>query len=174
MECSPGMRTIGAFAVAVILAGCASFDGRGLVPGQSRAADVEALMGTPADRVTQANGDTLLYYSRLPEGRKTYVATIGSNGLLRGIEQRLNYENIGKVVPNATTAKEVRLLLGPPYRITRMDRLQRDVWEYPWKIAEERRILWVQVSRDGVVREVIEMHDFESDPPSGSDDSGKD
>jgi hypothetical protein len=168
------MRIIAALAVAFLLAACASFDGRGLVPGKSTAGDVEALMGTPADRVTRPNGDTLLYYSRLPEGRATYVATIGPDGVLRGIEQRLNYESIGKIVPHATTAKEVRELLGPPYRITSMDRLKRDVWEYPWRNAEDRRMLWVQVSGDGIVREVIEMHDFESDPPSGGDDSGKD
>jgi hypothetical protein len=167
------MKTIAALAGALIVAGCASFDGRGLVPGQARAADVEALMGTPAERATQANGNTLLYYSRLPEGRKTYVATIGPDGLLRGIEQRLNFETMGKIIPNSTSAKEVRQLLGPPYRVARMDRLQRDVWEYPWQNAEDRRILWVQFSDDGIAREVIEMHDYESDPPSG-DDSGKD
>jgi hypothetical protein len=48
-----------------------------------------------------------------------------------------------------------------------MDRQRRDVWEYPWRNVEEKRILWLQLSYDGVVREVTEMHDFESDPPSG-------
>jgi hypothetical protein len=33
--------------------------------------------------------------------------------------------------------------------------------------VDEKRILWPSLSDDGVVREVIEMHDFESDPVSG-------
>jgi len=156
---------------ACLLAGCASFDGRGLVPGKSSEAEVEKLMGKPAERVAQPNGERRLYYSRLPLGRKMFVATIGPDGLLRGIEQRLTYEHIRKVAPNASSAAQVRELLGPPYRVVRMDNLQRDVWEYPWQLAEERRILWLQFSYDGVVREVIEMHDYESDPPSGADSS---
>ena len=41
------------FAVAAaILAGCASFDGRGLEPGKSSAAEVVALMGAPAEKLS--------------------------------------------------------------------------------------------------------------------------
>jgi len=151
-----------------LLAGCASFGGSSLVPGKSTRAEVEGTMGRPAEALTRANGDTLLYYSRLPFGRAMYVATVGSDGVLRGIEQRLTRQNIAKVAAGAQ-AKEVRELLGPPFRAVRMERMQRDVWEYPWREVEDRRILWVQFSNDGQVREVIEMHDYESDPPSGPD-----
>jgi hypothetical protein len=152
---------------AALLGGCAAFDGRGLEPGKARAADVEAVMGTPVERVAQPDGGSRLYFTRLPFGRANYVATIGPDGLLRGIEQQLKFENIKRIAPNVTTTKEVRELLGPPARIVRMARQQRDVWEYPWQLGEDRRILWVQHSYDGTVREVIEMHDYESDPPSG-------
>jgi hypothetical protein len=64
-------------------------------------------------------------------------------------------------------AQQVRELLGPPYRSVYMKLIDRDVWEYPWRIVEDKRMLWVQFSRDGIVQEIIEMHDFESDPPSG-------
>jgi hypothetical protein len=167
------MKTLAFIMAALTLGACASFDGRGLVPGQSRAADVERTMGTPDQRLTLPNGDTTLYYSRLPEGRKMYVATIGADGTLRGIEQRLDYPFIKKIVPDSTTTKQVRELLGPPWTASRMPRQQREVWEYPWKNVEDRRILWVQFSDDGIVREVIEQHDYQSDPPSG-DDGGKD
>ncbi len=155
--------------LALALGGCASFDGRGLVAGKSSEAEVEKLMGPPAERVAQANGDRLLYYPRLPNGRKTFVATVGPDGMLRGIEQRLSFDYIRKLTPNVSSAKQVRELLGPPYRVVRMGNLQRDVWEYPWQNVEDRRMLWVQFSYDGMLREVIEMHDYESDPPSGSD-----
>ena len=32
-----------------LLAGCAGYSGRGLVPGQSTAADLQAVMGAPAE-----------------------------------------------------------------------------------------------------------------------------
>jgi hypothetical protein len=156
----------GMLAGALLLAGCASFDGSSLVAGKATRAEVEATMGRPAEVLPRANGDTLLYYSRLPFGREMYVATLGADGVLRGIEQRLTRENIAKV-KEGMRAKEVRELLGPPYQAVRMERLQRDVWEYPWREGSDLRILWVQIASDGQVREVIEMHDFESDPPSG-------
>jgi hypothetical protein len=154
------------FAGLALLAGCASFSGSSLVPGKSTRAEVEGTMGRPAEVLSRPNGDSLLYFSRLPFGRQMYVATVGSDSVLRGIEQRLTRQNIAKVAAGAQ-AKEVRELLGPPFRAVRMERMQRDVWEYPWREVEDQRILWVQFSADGQVREVIEMHDFEADPPSG-------
>jgi outer membrane protein assembly factor BamE (lipoprotein component of BamABCDE complex) len=161
-------KITGILAGLALLAGCASFSGSSLVPGKSTRAEVEATMGRPADVLSRPNGDTLLYYSRLPFGREMYVATVGPDGVLRGIEQRLTRQNVARVAAGAQ-AKEVRELLGPPFRAVRMERMQRDVWEYPWREIEDRRILWVQFSNDGQVREVIEMHDYESDPPSGPD-----
>jgi hypothetical protein len=162
------IRTASILMGLALFAGCASFNGSGLVPGKSTRAEVEASMGRPAEVLSRPNGDTLLYYSRLPFGREIYVATVGSDGVLRGIEQRLTRQNIAKVASGAQ-AKEVRELLGPPFRVVRMTRMARDVWEYPWREIEDRRMLWVQFSNDGQVREVIEMHDYESDPPSGPD-----
>ena len=161
-------KIAGILAGLALLAGCASYSGSSLVPGKSTRADVEATMGRPAEVLQRPNGDTLLYYSRLPFGREMYVATVGSDGVLRGIEQRLTRQNIAKVAAGAQ-AKEVRELLGPPFRSVHMSRMQRDVWEYPWREVSDLRILWVQFAADGQVREVIEMHDYESDPPSGPD-----
>jgi len=160
------IRMFNVLAGIALLAGCASYSGSSLAPGKSTRAEVEATMGRPAEVLSRPNGDTLLYYSRLPFGREIYVATVGSDGVLRGIEQRLTRQNIAKVAAGAQ-AKEVRELLGPPFRAVRMERMQRDVWEYPWREVSDLRILWVQFAADGQVREVIEMHDYESDPPSG-------
>ena len=157
------MRLSGLLA-ALLLAGCASFDGRTLVPGKASAKEVTTLMGDPALELKRANGDTWLYFTRYPFGRATFVATLGADNVLRGIDQRLVYANIYKV-KEGMRAEEVRELLGPPREITRLPRQQRDVWEYPWRHAvRELRILWVQFSDDGVVREVVEMHDHEADP----------
>ncbi|MFH1602867.1 MAG: outer membrane protein assembly factor BamE, partial [Pseudomonadota bacterium] len=47
---------------AALLAGCASLDDSGLVPGQSTGADVEAMFGRPAERVVKPDGGNVLYY----------------------------------------------------------------------------------------------------------------
>jgi len=159
-------RTAITLAVLVLMAGCASFDGRNLVPGKSTRAEVEATMGRPAEVLARPNGDTRLYFSRLPMGREIYVATVGNDGVLRGIDRTLTRKNIAGI-KEGMNAADVREALGPPYRSVYMKLIDRDVWEYPWRIVEDRRILWVQFSRDAIVQEVIEMHDFESDPPSG-------
>ena len=159
-------RILGALAAVVLAAGCASFSGSGLTPGKSTRAEVEAAMGRPAAADAKPNGETYLYFSRLPLGRKMYLAKIGPDGVLRSIDQTLTKENLAKVKEDMTQA-QVRELLGPTWRSVDMKRLEREVWEYPWQLVEERRIFWVQFSRDGKVRETIEMHDFEADPPSG-------
>jgi hypothetical protein len=154
--------------VASLLAGCASF--QPLEPGKARLADVEARFGKPVERVALPDGGSRSYHSTLPEGRENFVVTAGSDGVVREIRQQLTWDSIKKISPNATSAKDLRDLVGLPFRVVRMERQQRDVWEYPWRLVEEKRILWVQVSYDGTVREVLEMHDFESDVPSDSKD----
>ena len=58
-------------AIVLLLAGCASYDGRGLVPGQSRAEDVQSLMGTPSEKITA---------SGTPEEAKAKVAEYVKRG----------------------------------------------------------------------------------------------
>jgi hypothetical protein len=159
-------RNIVTICALALVASCASFDGRNLTPGKSTRAEVEATMGRPAEVLARPNGDTRLYFSRLPLGREIYVATVGGDGLLRGIEPTLTRKNVASLKPGME-AKAVRELLGPPYRIVRLNRLEQDSWEYQWRTVEDRRILWLQFSYAGELVEVIDKHDFESDPPSG-------
>ena len=161
-------RLAAAALAALLAAGCASFDGHTLVPGRSTRGEVLALMGPPAQEVAGADGGTVLYFPRLPAGRQTFVATLGRDGVLASaVEQRLTRENFAKLVSGTTTAKDVRELLGPPERPVRFERQARDVWEYPYRYYEERRVLWVQFSYDGVVQEVVDMLDWSAYPPSG-------
>ena len=149
----------------LLLAGCASYDGRGLVPGQSTVREVEALMGAPADRRTGPNGDTVLYYPRGPAGMHTYAVRVSSGGVLRSIDQVLTVENLPKLVPGVTTSDQVREQFGPPARVSRLDRQQRDVWEYHMhNLLQESYFLFVQLSYDGIVREVLFLKDYNREP----------
>jgi len=158
------MRSLLLAATCLLLASCASFDGRGLTAGQSTAADVERVMGVPAER-RQVGGETWLYYPRQPFGRKTFVARLGAGGRLVGIEQRLTDEYVAQIVPNATRSEQVRDLFGPPYQSSRFARLDRNVWTWHMRRFGDPGIpvqLNVQMSPDGVVREVVILDESDS------------
>ena len=153
------MKRMLALLSGVLLTGCASFNGSSLVPGISTAAQAEALMGPPAQQVSLANGDSAIYFSRQPLGRNVYVVTVGPDGVMKSIEQRLTQQNLAKIVPQTWTQKEVRELFGPPANTVHFDRQQREVWSYRYYPDHERRVIYVQFSDDGVVREVMDMID---------------
>ena len=159
------MRTVAILCAAALLAGCASFDGRGLIPGKSVAADVEAQMGTPAERLTGPDGDSVWYYPRQPAGLQTFAARFSKNGVLLALEQRLTVENLAKLTPGVTTAKETRALLGPPWRSSHNYLSDRDVWDYRmYNAVQVEHNLSVQFSADGLVREVLLLRDYRNEP----------
>lgn len=153
------MRTAVPLLVCAVLAGCAGFDGRGLVPGESTAQEVETLMGPSADQRQLSGGESVRYYSRQPYGRMTYAARIGADGKLVSLEQRLTEENLVKLVPGVSRADDVRALFGPPYRTDPFPNLQRDVWTYKMLSGTFYKDLYVQLSSDGIVREVMMLDD---------------
>ena len=153
---------------APFLAACASFDGYNLTPGQSNAEEVEKVMGAPAEKRAGPGGETWYYYPRQPYGRKVFVARMAPDGRLIALEQRLNDENVARIVPNTTRAEQVRDLFGPPYQVQRFDKMERDVWSWHMRRYGDPGIpvaLAVQMSMDGVVREVYIID--ESRPGSG-------
>lgn len=151
----------------LLLAGCASFDGRGLVAGQSTAKDVEALMGVPAERMKLPDGDTAWYYSRQPAGRMMYAVRMSPDGVMRSREQLLTEQNIARLYRDTTTREQARAIVGPPWRTSRLERQQRDVWEYTmFNAGLEEYFLYLQFSYDGILREVMMLQEYK---PSGGD-----
>ena len=145
----------------LLLTGCATYDGRGLVPGQSTEGDVEALMGKPAEVREMQGGETVLWYPRMPYGDGSYAARIGPDGRLLAIEQRLNEQTIAQIHPGQTTDAQVRDLVGPPYRVDEFPRMDREIWTYKMQVFPFPKALFVQISPDRVVREVYFMDDPE-------------
>jgi hypothetical protein len=147
--------------LALLVAGCASFEGRGLVPGQSTAADVEAVMGTAAEKRPGAGGETVYYFPRLPWGYATYAARIAPDGKLVAVEQRLTPENIEKLKPGVTRADEVRDLLGPPFEPMNQATSGNEIWSYPMRIPGYPIPRWfvAHVSPDGMLRETHMIDD---------------
>jgi len=149
---------------AIFLHGCASYDGKGLVPGQASSSDVERVMGSPREKVALANGESTWFYPHGPAGRDTYAATIAADGRLVSIEQRLTEAHFMKLVAGASTQRDTRAIIGPPSRVAQNNLLQREVWEYPYyNTIQIPFLLYVQFSSDGVVREVLTLRDPNQD-----------
>ena len=159
------MKTILAgVAVIAVLSGCASVTGRGLVPGQSTAQNVQALMGKPAEQLKAADGDTIWFYPNQPFGRTTYAVRVAPDGRVRSVEQVLTEENVRKLVPGVTTRAQVREVVGPPYESSRFERQQRESWGYTmYNLNRQDFFLFVQMSDDGIVREVMMLEDRHKD-----------
>jgi outer membrane protein assembly factor BamE (lipoprotein component of BamABCDE complex) len=151
-------------AIVLLLAGCASYDGRGLVPGQSRAADVEALMGAPTEKLT-VGGDSVWFYNRNPAGLHVYAVRIAPDGVMRSIEQRLTVRNVHQLRPGSTTAQQVKELLGSPWRVTTGVRQGGEIWEYRMHDdTQKEHGLSVQFSADGLVRQVFLLREYVNEP----------
>ena len=148
-----------------VLAGCASYDGRGLAPGRSRAEDVQALMGTPTERIPVSGGDPLWFYSRNPGGFHSYAVRVGADGRVRSIEQRLTVENVNKLRAGRTSSGEARELLGPPWRVAANARLGGETWDYRMYDAAQRdHNLSVVFGADGIVRQVVLLRELVNEP----------
>lgn len=147
------------------VAGCATFEGSGLVPGQAKADDVQKAMGAPSDRLVFPDGSVTWFYTTAPMGRTTHAVHLSPEGVVQSIEQVLTQQSIAKLVSGTTTSAQVKEILGPPGRITRMDRQQRNVWEYRmYNAAQDDFDLYVQLSDDDVVREVVFLKDYHKEP----------
>ena len=143
------------------IAGCAGYAGGGLPPGASEA-QVQSVLGRPAERRTAPNGETVLWYPRMPYGDGSYAARIGPDGRLISIEQRITEENVARIERGKTTAEQVRDLVGPPYRIDPYPRMDREIWTYKiGQVFPFPKALFVQFSPDRIVREVYFMDDPE-------------
>src|SRR5262249_1600971 len=145
------LRRIAIAMAAASIAACASYSGSGLVAGKSTAAEVEQQMGPPRERLQSGAGDTVWFYPRGPFGRETFAVTVAPDGRVRSVEQRLTVANISGITVGKTTS-DVRLLMGPPNRVTRNHMGDRDVWEY--RMYNQIQVpynLYVQYSLDGKV-----------------------
>jgi len=150
----------------IVVAGCAGYDGRSLTPGLSTGAEVEKLMGPSAEKRAGADGETVLWFPRLPYGRVSYAARIGKDDKLIAVEQRLTRENVGNLKVGVSSEKDVRDLLGPPNRVDWFERKQVNMWSYQAQGIEPQLIV-VELSKDGVVRAAYMFNDPAMISPDG-------
>lgn len=154
------MRRIIALAVVLVGAGCAGsgYDGGDLTPGVSTMAEVEKDMGAPKDKRAGPNGETVLWFPRLPAGRVSYAARIGKDGRLIAVEQRLTRANLELLKPGVSRENDVRDLLGPPQTVQWFERQDINAWSYNAR-GITPQIYVVEIAKDGVVRRAYTYDD---------------
>lgn len=109
-----GRSFVSALFSALLMTSCASYNGRGLLPGVASVSDVLAVMGEPALRWQDADGSLQLAYPRGPMGYHTYMVLFGPDGRLQRIENRLAPKFFNRLEPGKSDREAVLRLFGPP------------------------------------------------------------
>ena len=123
------MKTVTRLFLVLLLAGCASYEGRGLRPGVSSEAEVRGLMGPPAIELAGDEGGKRLAYPRGPLGTQTFMADIGRDGMLQGVRQVLNDDTFNGIRPGLTRDDILRRI-GPPGETMRFSLSGNTAWDY--------------------------------------------
>jgi len=124
-----GRFWFGILAAAALSGGCA-LNPLYRVPPGATPDEVRGAMGEPWASTRQADGGTRWVYPTGPLGRHTYVAEFGADGRLRTFEDVLTDRGFARLRVGKTTEQELEQLFGPPYRVTRFDRLRQTAWDY--------------------------------------------
>jgi hypothetical protein len=101
------------------------------------------------------------------------VAALVLSGGCAGAEGRAggqgpSMQDLGRIRAGVTSTGDVKALLGPPIRVTRFDRMDRDVWEYRrYNDPTDDSFVAVQFSSDGIVREVLVLKNYNREPCGG-------
>jgi hypothetical protein len=132
--------------LALLLCGCASYDGRGLEPGVAHLDDVQRVMGQAAMRWDDTSGSAQLAYPRAPMGYHTYMVSMAPDGTLRQIENVLDEKHFARIQPGMGK-DEVLRTLGPPYQGWTAYYQARDELAWEWRYCDQ----WNQPARFDVL-----------------------
>ncbi|HVS25868.1 MAG TPA: hypothetical protein VHE58_00935 [Burkholderiales bacterium] len=117
--------------ILALLAGCASYSGRGLEPGISTETEVREVMGAPAATWETPDGPAWAY-PRGPLGVETFLVRFDADGKLALIEQVLDEEHFAQIKADLTQ-DDVLHLIGPPFQILTFPALNEVSWDYRFR-----------------------------------------
>jgi hypothetical protein len=145
--------------------GSAISPARDLVVGTSTAKQVEAQMGAPEEKLVLADRDTVWFY---PFGRDrlfTYAVRIAPDGIVRGVDQRLEEANVHKLEPKKQNQKQVRELIGPPAKSSRSALTGMTIWTYRlYDGSGAKMVLGLSFADNGM----LQHYDYTRDPTESS------
>lgn len=119
---------------ALSLQACDQIAMQELKPGVSSVTEVRDRLGPPGQEWRNDDGTIVLEYSRQPEGTECFMLTIGSDGILRSIDQVLVEANFARIRPGMSS-DEVRRILGKPAARHTYELKRETLWE--WHIGQD-------------------------------------
>ncbi|WP_334186533.1 hypothetical protein [Noviherbaspirillum sp.] len=101
-----------------------------LAKGVSSEGDVRMVMGKPDTVREEDDGSRTLEYPKGPEGARTWMFSIGKDGVLRDYKQVLTEENFARI-KQGMSQDEIRWMLGKPRTVVQYKLKNEEVWD--WK-----------------------------------------
>ena len=117
--------------ILALLAGCASYSGRGLKPGIATETEVRAEMGALA-ATWKTPGRSTWAYTRGPLGLETFLVRFDASGKLELIEQVLDDDHFARIKAGMTQ-DDVLHLIGPSFQIITYPRTGDTSWDYRYR-----------------------------------------
>jgi hypothetical protein len=117
--------------ILALLAGCASYNGRGLEPGVAGENEVQQVMGVPAATWETPDGPVWAY-PRGPLGTQTFLVRFDASGRLALIEQVLDEEHFAQIKADMAQY-DVLHAIGPPFQILAFPNLNEVSWDYRFR-----------------------------------------
>ena len=118
-------------------------------------------MGPSKDKRAGPDGETVLWFPRLPAGRVSYAARIGKDDKLIAVEQRLTKENLAGSSPASRARTMCATCSGRPTAST-STRAASATPGATRRMGIEPQLIVVDFSYDGVVREAYMIDDPEA------------
>ena len=125
--------------LAILLAACASYAGRGLKVDDSGIDDVLRIMGKPAMQWQDPDGAQQLAY---PRGIHTFMVDIGPDGKMKKIENIMNMRTFKRIQPGMTKPEVLRIL-GPSFSPGTAYYKARDELVWEWRYCDD----WNEAAR---------------------------
>ena len=119
-----------------LLAGCASYSGSALRPGQASEAEVLQVMGQPAMRWQSSDGSVQLAYPHGPMGVHSYMVFLGPDGKLQHIDNVMN-NNAFSQIRSGMNKEQVLRTIGPPEPSWTIYFKARDELVWEWRYCDD-------------------------------------
>jgi hypothetical protein len=122
--------------LALLISGCASYNGRGLQPGISNIEDIQRSMGEPALRWRETSGDERLAYPRGPAGFHTFMVETDKNGVMLSLENVLEPKHFARL-REGMSQDEVLRIIGPSQAHWTVYFEARDELVWEWRYCDD-------------------------------------
>jgi outer membrane protein assembly factor BamE (lipoprotein component of BamABCDE complex) len=145
--------------VVSVIAGCAL---PGSIPlNSTNADDLLKRMGKPTETTSNPAGGEYWDYVYGPAGFETWRFGIDGGRVVRSREQLITFERLHQVKTGTSTEKDVRVLLGKPSMVTRLQ--NQTAWE--WRVNFQPGLGYFVVNFDanGIAQSTAVLNDFIGD-----------